>query len=114
MGNVSVHITRQWARIHTAEAMDAARKVADAGKYTEGQKVLDEALLEVQKAQKQVKAASAYASKDKGKGKEGAGTSAGAGAGTDDDALLANLREQLTECRDDMKQSASNRSHWER
>jgi hypothetical protein len=118
--NVSVHITRQWARIHTAEAMDAARKVADAGKYTEGQKVLDEALLEVQKAQKQVKAASAYASKgkaksknknkskDRGKGKEGAG------AGTDDDALLANLCEQLTECRDDMKQAASNRSHWER
>jgi Mg-chelatase subunit ChlD len=54
---VSVHITRQWARIVSADAMDAARKVADKGHYTQGQKVLDDALQEVRKAQGQVKKA---------------------------------------------------------
>merc|ERR1719456_1670912 len=110
-GNVDVHITKQWARIRTAEAMDRARKIADKGDFKQGQQLLDEALQEVRQAsstvqQQQPKQQTDQADQGSDQGvAQTASTSPNSTTASTttvlvsvDDALLANLLEQLQEC----------------
>jgi len=117
--NVSEHILCQWARIRSAEAMDAARAIADRGQYKEGKQVIDTALKEVTKTMGQVKLhKQRRKAADMANAAAAAPAAAAPAAATDDhddeeDALLSNLVEQLQECQSDMQQSSLNRHHWQ-